>query len=103
MQFYIQFIHQIHMITHYHIIKEIQYHQVDGHPCGFYSVYANVCRFCTKCGNVYILSKKHLHAVVHQNCGAGTSCPCAAYWKEHAAENTGYQKALEQYEHKSIY
>ena len=83
--------------------SEIQYHQADGLPCGFYSVYASTCRFCTKCGNVYVLSDRHLHAVVHQNCGAGTSCPCAAYWKEHAAENTGYQKALEQYEHKSIY
>ena len=77
----------------------LQYHQADGEACGYYEVSAHTCRFCTKCGNVYVLTETHLHAVVHLNCGAGENCPCAAYWEKHQSEYPAYRKALERYNH----
>ncbi len=76
------------------------YHQANGKTCGYYQVYALNCRFCTACGNVYVLSDSHMHAVVHLNCGGGTACPCAAYWEQHGNEYPAYRKALERYNHK---
>lgn len=77
--------------------SELQYHQADGKSCGYYEVYAQNCRFCTKCGNVYVLRGTHLHAVKHLNCGAETACPCAAYWEKHQSEFPAYQRALRWY------
>ncbi len=77
----------------------LQYHQANGKTCSYYEVYAHNCRFCTACGNVYVLSDRHVHAVVHMNCGAGTACPCAAYWEKHGNEYPAYRKALERYNH----
>ena len=79
--------------------SELLFHQADGETCGFYEVSAQTCRFCTKCGHVYVLSERHLHAVVHLNCGAGEICPCAAYWEKHQSEYPAYRKALERYNH----
>ena len=79
--------------------SELLYHQANGQSCGYYEVSALTCRFCTKCGNVYILSDRHLHAVVHLNCGEGEACPCAAYWEKHQSEYPAYRRALEWYNH----
>lgn len=79
--------------------SELLYHQANGQSCGYYEVSAQACRFCTVCGNVYVLTDRHIHAVVHLNCGAGTACPCTSYWEKHQSEYPAYRKALERYNH----